>query len=70
MTGLECPQCGSIRSRVYDKRNSSVGIRRRRECHDCGNRYSTVEVARVFRAPYKRRKSLAANLDDELSAMP
>lgn len=40
-----CQQCGSTESKVIDSRPSEDGrqIRRRRECEQCGWRFSTVE---------------------------
>lgn len=38
-----CPYCQSTRSRVVDTNKSKNGIRRRRECQDCGQRFSTYE---------------------------
>jgi transcriptional repressor NrdR len=40
---MKCPYCGSTKSKVTNKRNSSDGIRRRRECLDCEKRYTTYE---------------------------
>ena len=41
-----CKQCGSFESKVIDSRPSENGrqIRRRRECEQCGYRFSTIEV--------------------------
>ncbi len=38
-----CPYCQSKRSRVVDTTKSKNGIRRRRECQDCDQRFSTFE---------------------------
>ena len=38
-----CPYCGHNNSRVIDSRDASDGIRRRRECIQCGLRYTTYE---------------------------
>ncbi len=42
---MKCPFCGSIESKVVDKRDTenSVATRRRRECLGCGKRYTTYE---------------------------
>ena len=40
---LRCPYCGNDDSRVIDSRNAGDDIRRRRECHQCGLRYTTYE---------------------------
>lgn len=41
--GLKCPKCGSVRSIVVGHRPKYDGIQRRRECADCGERWSTYE---------------------------
>jgi len=40
---MNCPFCGSADSRVIDTRGAEGGIRRRRECQDCGRRFTTYE---------------------------
>jgi len=44
---MYCPACRSSESKVTDSRPSDDGnsIRRRRECLDCGERYTTWENA-------------------------
>ncbi len=43
---MRCPKCTSIEDKVIDSRISREGstIRRRRECLECGHRYSTTEM--------------------------
>jgi transcriptional repressor NrdR len=40
---IKCPFCGDIDSKVIDSRGMNDGIRRRRECIACGERYTTYE---------------------------
>jgi transcriptional repressor NrdR len=42
---MRCPKCTSVEDKVIDSRISKEGssIRRRRECLECGHRYSTTE---------------------------
>jgi transcriptional repressor NrdR len=40
---MNCPYCQSQDSKVVDSRDVSDGIRRRRECLACGQRYTTYE---------------------------
>jgi len=42
---MKCPKCGSLNDKVIDTRQSKDGtvIRRRRECLDCGSRFTTYE---------------------------
>lgn len=40
---MHCPYCGHNDSRVIDSRDAGDGIRRRRECFQCGLRFTTYE---------------------------
>ncbi|MBM7855229.1 transcriptional repressor NrdR [Desulfohalotomaculum tongense] len=42
---MRCPFCGNLDSRVLDSRPADAGqaIRRRRECGECGKRFTTYE---------------------------
>jgi transcriptional repressor NrdR len=42
---MRCPKCASIETKVRDTRTgtSETSIRRRRECLDCGYRFTTIE---------------------------
>lgn len=42
---MKCPYCAHLDSKVVDSRDSDTGeaIRRRRECLDCGKRFTTYE---------------------------
>lgn len=42
---MKCPFCGGSKDRVVDSRESREGItvRRRRECTECGRRFTTYE---------------------------
>jgi transcriptional repressor NrdR len=40
---MKCPHCSHEESRVTNKRESPNGIRRRRECLKCKNRFTTYE---------------------------
>jgi transcriptional repressor NrdR len=44
---MNCPFCRTVDSRVVDSRSTEDGtaIRRRRQCPECGRRFSTVETA-------------------------
>jgi len=45
MSRQRCPKCEHLGARVMNSRSTGVGdrIRRRRECADCGYRYTTYE---------------------------
>jgi len=65
---MKCPFCGFEENRVIDSRTSKDGlsVRRRRECIECGRRFTTyeyIEKVPVFiikrddrREPYSREK--------------
>jgi len=40
---MKCPYCSHPDSRVIDSRESSEGIRRRRQCENCSQRFTTYE---------------------------
>ena len=40
---MHCPYCDHPDVRVVDSRDAAEGIRRRRECHFCGQRFTTME---------------------------
>ncbi len=42
---MKCPKCGSLHDKVIDTRQSkdATVIRRRRECVECGTRFTTYE---------------------------
>jgi transcriptional repressor NrdR len=55
---MKCPFCDASNARVIDTREVSDGIRRRRECQRCRQRFTTYErVARVNLLVVKRDQS-------------
>ena len=43
-----CRRCGCEKTRVFNVRNNVKGLlKRRRECPDCGFRWSTVEIEQI-----------------------
>ncbi len=40
---MRCPYCGFADTKVIDSRDADDGIRRRRECLSCGQRFTTFE---------------------------
>lgn len=49
---MRCPFCGHLKDKVVDSRETGAGdaIRRRRECLECGRRFTSYE--RVEEIPY------------------
>jgi len=44
---VNCPFCEQSDTKVIDSRPDADGIRRRRECLDCGQRFTTIERAEL-----------------------
>lgn len=60
---MRCPHCGHDESRVLDTRDSDQGIRRRRQCLRCENRYSTVEKAQAATLMVSKRGGSVEEFD-------
>ena len=68
---MKCPYCGHLEDKVVDSREGEDGdaIRRRRECLQCGKRFTTYERGEAIalmvvkkdgrREPFDRQKLLA-----------
>ena len=41
---MKCPQCSYHKNAVLESRESHGNKRRRRECHACEHRWTTVEI--------------------------
>lgn len=41
---MKCPECNGEESKVIDSRPSDNKVRRRRECIQCGHRFTTYEI--------------------------
>ena len=54
---MRCPACHNIETKVVDSRMIADGmaIRRRRECLDCGCRFSTVEEIQILNLTVLKR---------------
>ena len=44
---MRCPYCGNTDSKVIDSRDAADGIRRRRECQGCQQRFTTYEYVQM-----------------------
>ena len=67
---MKCPFCGNENTKVIDSRpTDDCSIRRRRQCEECGKRFTTYEKVETLplivikkdnnREPYDRQKILA-----------
>lgn len=68
---MKCPFCGMDNTRVIDSRpaDENTSIRRRRQCDECGRRFTTYEKVEMIpltvikkdltREPYDRNKIMA-----------
>lgn len=61
---MRCPFCHSD-SRVIDTREVGDDIRRRRECHKCGERFTTYERLAVVNIQVVKRDSRREEFDRE-----
>ncbi len=71
---MKCPFCSMDNTRVIDSRptDDNSSIRRRRQCDECGKRFTTYEKVEIIpltvikkdrsREPYDRRKIMAGVL--------
>ncbi|MDR0946935.1 MAG: transcriptional regulator NrdR [Ruminococcus sp.] len=48
---MKCPFCGNPDTKVVDSRSGEDRKKRRRECNDCGKRFTTYETYDVSDAP-------------------
>ena len=66
---MDCPYCGDSKSKVTNKRKSSDSIRRRRECLECGKRFTTYEtIAKEDLYVIKKNKSREKFSREKLTA--
>ena len=67
---MKCPFCGNENTKVIDSRpTDDSSIRRRRQCEECGKRFTTYEKVETMplmvikkdnnREPYNREKIVA-----------
>jgi transcriptional repressor NrdR len=52
---MQCPYCGSTQHRVVDSREAADAIRRRRQCENCDQRFTTYERAESLRMHVVKR---------------
>jgi len=64
---MRCPQCDGADNRVVDTRTSRGGraVRRRRECSDCGERFTTYEYVEGRTIQVLKRDGSAEDFDRE-----
>lgn len=64
---MMCPYCGSTSNRVVDKRdNNESGVtRRRRECEECGKRFTTYERVEAINLYIIKRTGKIEEFDRE-----
>lgn len=48
---MRCPLCESSSLHVVDSRETAAAVRRRRQCDDCGHRFTTYERLESIRCP-------------------
>lgn len=64
---MQCPRCSSHKSKVVDSRTSKDNrtIKRRRECLDCGHRFTTIEAVMGEDLPVRKRDGSSQEFDRE-----
>jgi len=64
---MRCPSCDGTENRVVDTRTSRAGraVRRRRECLECGERFTTYEYVEVRSVQVLKRDGSAEEFDRE-----
>jgi transcriptional repressor NrdR len=62
---MKCPFCGSVSHRVVDSRDAADAIRRRRECEDCGERFTSYERVDAVRMHVIKRDGRRERFDRE-----
>jgi ribonucleoside-triphosphate reductase len=60
---MKCPYCNSSNTKVVDKRITEGGNRRRRECIDCGKRFTTHEKIEISDSISKVKKRDGKTVD-------
>ena len=54
----DCPECGSSDTHIVDTRSIREAVRRRRQCRDCRQRWTTYEItAEVFERLSRRAQA-------------
>lgn len=64
---MQCPFCNAPETRVVDSRLAADGhqVRRRRECHHCGERFTTFESAEVVMPQVRKRHGEVQPFDQQ-----
>jgi transcriptional repressor NrdR len=67
VTAMWCPACGDLEDRVVDSRQADDGrsIRRRRECANCGTRFTTFERVETPKVTVRKRDGSSQPFDRE-----
>jgi transcriptional repressor NrdR len=62
---MKCAYCSHDKTKVIDTRVSSEQVRRRRECKDCGRRFTTYETAESLDIKVEKRDGEIQEFDEE-----
>ena len=60
--GVPCPRCGEVSSFGTNTRPTANGVRRRRECANCGHRFTTRETLEGTHIPAEAVAALEERL--------
>ena len=63
---MRCPACNYVESKVIDSRatEDNSTIRRRRECHQCGTRFTTFEMGEKVPLMVRKKDGRRVVFDD------
>ena len=64
---MQCPFCNTPDTRVVDSRLAAEGyqVRRRRECSQCGERFTTFETAELVMPLVRKRDEVVQPFDEQ-----
>ncbi len=64
---MQCPFCNTPDTRVVDSRLAAEGyqVRRRRECGQCGERFTTFETAELVMPLVRKRDEVVQPFDEQ-----
>ena len=68
---MKCPFCGCEETLVKDSRNTddNTSVRRRRECPDCGSRFTTFKLAKSITLAVRKRPISAERVEKIVNSL-
>ena len=66
---MNCPKCGNKELRVVDSRSFATRTRRRRQCMNCGYRFTTYEISEVQVALFEKAERIRSKLAGKIGEL-